>query len=72
MTDTSTDADEQLSDLPARVLRLIDREVAVARAARVRKRVRNVEEDLVNRRRCAAIIAKYLLEEYDDGIQDVA
>ncbi|MHB1263819.1 MAG: hypothetical protein ACYC1S_05290 [Gemmatimonadaceae bacterium] len=72
MTATSTDADEQLSGLSARVLHLIDPEVVVARAARVGKRVGNVEEDLVKRRRCAAIIAKYLLEEYADGIQDVA
>jgi hypothetical protein len=72
VTDTSTDADEQLSGLPARVLQLIDPEVAVARAVRVGKRVGNVEEDLVKRRRCAAIIAKYLLEVYASGVQDVA
>ncbi|MHB1073054.1 MAG: hypothetical protein ACYC3Q_09560 [Gemmatimonadaceae bacterium] len=72
MTATSTDADEQLSGLPARVLRLIDPKVAAKRAVRVSGRVADVEADLVHRRRCAEVVAKYLMEECENGIQDVA
>lgn len=72
LTDTSNAGNLQLNGLPARVLRLIDPKVAAKRAARVSKRVADVEADVVHRRRCAEVVANYLLEDNRNGIQDVA
>jgi hypothetical protein len=53
--------------LPDWLAQLIDPRVVAEHDEKVQKRINDELNDTVLRRRCAGVVANYLLEEYGDG-----